>query len=106
MAQLSADEIIIEVLKSEGVKYWCGSIGEEQHSLLDHMYLDGNVKLFDTRHENSGVIVATGYAQATGAAAVCSGTMGSGVANMFNGIYACFRCHVPVVAIVLSLIHI
>ncbi len=57
---MNADQIIVECLKAEGIRYWFGSIGEEQHSLLDLMYRDGNIKLFDTRHENSGVIAASG----------------------------------------------
>jgi len=42
----TADQIIVECLKQEGIKYWFGSIGEDQHSILDEIYRDGSIQLF------------------------------------------------------------
>ena len=87
MPVLTADEIIIESLKNQGIKYLFGSPGDDELSILDCLYRDGTIKLFDTRHENTGVLTAIGYSQATGEPSACTGTVGPGLANMFNGIF-------------------
>ncbi|MBI2866516.1 MAG: thiamine pyrophosphate-binding protein [Chloroflexi bacterium] len=100
MPVLTADEVLVECLKNEGIRFIFGSPGDEHLSLLDYLYRDGAIRFFDTRHENTGVLAALGYSQATGGPAVCTGTVGSGVANMFNGLYCAWRSRAPVVAIV------
>jgi acetolactate synthase-1/2/3 large subunit len=100
MPLLSADDIIVQSLKNEGIKYIFGSPGDEILSLLDCIYRDGSIKLFDARHEDTGVLSAIGYTVATGEAAVCTGTVGPGIANMFHGMFCAWRSQAPVVAIV------
>ncbi|MDO8473420.1 MAG: thiamine pyrophosphate-binding protein, partial [Dehalococcoidia bacterium] len=100
MSRMTAEEIVIGCLKNEGVQYIFGSPGDDQLSLIDRIYRDGGIKLFDTRHENTGPLAAMGYAQATGRLAVCTATVGPGVANFFNGMMCAWRSRAPVVAIV------
>jgi len=98
--RMTAEEIVVECLKKEGVQYLFGSPGDDELALLDQIYRDGNIKLFDTRHENTGPIAAIGYAQATGHLAVCTATEGPGIANFFNGIMCAWRSSAPIIALV------
>lgn len=100
MTRMTAEEIVIGCLKNEGVQYIFGSPGDDQLSLVDRIHQDGGIRLFDTRHENTGPLAAMGYAQATGRLAVCTATVGAGVANFFNGMMCAWRSKAPVVAIV------
>lgn len=60
----------------------------------------GHFRLVSTRHEETSVTAATGYARATGSVGVCTVTRGPGFANAFNAMIAAASSHVPLVLIV------
>jgi acetolactate synthase I/II/III large subunit len=60
----------------------------------------GRFRLVSTRHEETSVCAAAGYARASGGVGVCTVTRGPGFANAFNAMVAAASTHVPVVLIV------
>lgn len=60
----------------------------------------GHFRIIPTRHEETAVAAATGYARATGNVGVCTVTRGPGFANAFNAMIAATRTHVPLVLVV------
>lgn len=62
--------------------------------------VSGMFKLVKTRHEETSVNAAAGYARATTELGVCTVTRGPGFANSVNGLIAAQKCHIPVLMIV------
>lgn len=60
----------------------------------------GSLHLVRTRHEETAVNAAAGYAKSTGSVGLCSVTRGPGFANSINAITATARNHLPVLLIV------
>ena len=60
----------------------------------------GSLRLVRTRHEETAVNAAAGYAKSTGSVGLCSVTRGPGFANSINAITATARNHLPVLLIV------
>ena len=100
MTRLTGSALLLRCLKSHGIRYIFGSVGEEFAPFYDEIYRDRTVGFFDMRHEVSGVYAAIGYSWISGRPSICTGTVGPGVANMFNGLFVAFRQSAPVIAVV------
>ena len=60
----------------------------------------GAFEVVRTRHEETSVHAATGYARATGRIGVCTVTRGPGFVNALNGLIAATYSHVPLLVVV------
>lgn len=95
----SGSEVILECLKKEGVKYLFGVAGSDFLSFLDLIQRTGDLKFIPSTHEESSAYMALGYSQITNGPAVCIGTMGPGIGNMFNAIWSADHAGAPVIVI-------
>jgi acetolactate synthase-1/2/3 large subunit len=61
---------------------------------------DGSLRLVKTRHEQTAVGAAGGYARATGGVGLCSVTRGPGFTNCINALVVATHSHVPILMII------
>src|SRR5215475_9925235 len=95
---LRGAEIFLQCLRAEGVDLMFGYPGGAIMPLYDA--LDGSgVKHILTRHEQSAVFAAEGYARATGKTGVAMATSGPGATNLVTGIADAKMDSVPLVCI-------
>ncbi|HWP59366.1 MAG TPA: biosynthetic-type acetolactate synthase large subunit [Candidatus Acidoferrales bacterium] len=92
-------EILVEMLKREGVKVVFGIPGGVVLKIFDVLYQQKDVELVLTRHEQGAAHMAEGYAKATGKAGVVLVTSGPGMTNIVTGLADAFMDSVPLVAI-------
>ena len=98
--QLTGAEIIIEVLKEEGVDTIFGYPGGSILNVYDALYRHSDeIRHVLTSHEQGASHAADGYARATGKTGVCMATSGPGATNLVTGIATAFMDSVPLVAI-------
>ena len=100
MSELTAGQVVIELLKSEGVRYIFGIVGSTFLDVLDALYDDKSVEYINVRHEQAGAFMADGLARVTGQPGVCLVTSGPGATNLLTGVAAAYVAHSPVVALV------
>lgn len=98
--QLTGAEIIVEVLKEEGVDTVFGYPGGSILNVYDALYKHSDeIHHILTSHEQGASHAADGYARATGKVGVCMATSGPGATNLVTGIATAFMDSVPMVAI-------
>lgn len=98
--QLTGAEIIVEVLKEEGVDTVFGYPGGSILNVYDALYKHSDeIRHVLTSHEQGASHAADGYARATGKVGVCMATSGPGATNLVTGIATAFMDSVPMVAI-------
>jgi len=97
--RLSGAEIVLECLKSEGVKEIFGYPGGCVIPLYDALYSCEGLKHILVRHEQGAAHAADGYARATGKVGVCIATSGPGATNLVTGIANAYMDSVPMVVI-------
>ncbi|HPP87297.1 MAG TPA: thiamine pyrophosphate-binding protein, partial [bacterium] len=98
MTKLTGAQILIKVLKQEGVELVFGYPGGVLIPIYDALY-DADIRHILPRHEQGGAHAADGYARATGKVGVCIGTSGPGATNLVTGIATAYMDSVPLVAI-------
>ncbi|MEE8190745.1 MAG: biosynthetic-type acetolactate synthase large subunit [Candidatus Scalindua sediminis] len=94
----TGSQILIDVLKKEGVEYIFGIPGGVVIPLFDTLF-DSDLKFILTRHEQAAGHAADGYARATGKVGVCIVTSGPGATNLTTAIATASMDSVPLVAI-------
>ena len=99
MAKITGAEILIKSLVKEGVKHIFGYPGGSVIPLTDKLYVQDDIILHLTRHEQGAVHAADGYARATGEVGVCMSTSGPGATNLVTGIATAYMDSIPLVAI-------
>lgn len=92
-------EILVEMLKREGVKVVFGIPGGVVLKIFDVLYQQKDVEVVLTRHEQGAAHMAEGYAKATGKAGVVLVTSGPGMTNIVTGLADAFMDSIPLVAI-------
>jgi len=97
MTEVRAGQIIVRILKEEGVEFFSGIHGGHLWPLL--RALEGDIKMLHLRHEQTGPYISDGWGRTTGRPGVCFGTAGPGMFNMVPGLAHAFLCKSPVVAI-------
>lgn len=98
--QLSGAEIVIEVLKEQGVDTIFGYPGGAILNIYDELYKhSGEIRHILTSHEQGAAHAADGYARATGKVGVCMATSGPGATNLVTGIATAYMDSVPMVAV-------
>src|SRR5215510_238161 len=91
-------EILVEMLKREGVKVVFGIPGGVVLKIFDVFHQQKDVEMVLTRHEQGAAHMAEGYAKATGKAGVVLVTSGPGMTNIVTGLADAFMDSVPLVA--------
>jgi acetolactate synthase-1/2/3 large subunit len=97
--KISGAEIIIESLKSAGVKHVFGYPGGVVLNIFDSLYDNKDIQLILTRHEQGAIHAADGYARATGKAGVALVTSGPGATNTVTGIATASMDSIPLVVL-------
>ncbi len=98
--QLNGSQIVLEVLKEQGVDTIFGYPGGTILNIFDELYKYGDT--FNhvlTAHEQGASHAADGYARATGKVGVCFATSGPGSTNLVTGIATAYMDSIPIVAI-------
>lgn len=98
--QLNGSQIVLEVLKEQGVDTIFGYPGGTILNIFDELYKYGDTfNHILTAHEQGAAHAADGYARATGKVGVCFATSGPGATNLVTGIATAYMDSIPVVAI-------
>ena len=98
MAELTGSQIVVEVLKREGVDILFGIPGGQALPLFDAFY-DSGLQFVLARHEQGACHMADGYARASGRPGVCAVTSGPGATNIVTGLATAYMDSIPLVAI-------
>ncbi len=96
--KLTGAQILMEVLKEEGVDSIFGFPGGATIDIHDHLDKT-DIRHYLVRHEQGAVHAADGYARVTGRVGVCLVTSGPGATNAVTGIATAYMDSIPVVII-------
>ncbi|HAM31750.1 MAG TPA: acetolactate synthase large subunit, partial [Erysipelotrichaceae bacterium] len=98
--KLNGSQIIMEVLREQGVDTVFGYPGGTALNVYDSLYdYQNQIHHVLTAHEQGASHAADGYARATGKTGVVFATSGPGATNLVTGIATAFLDSVPLVAI-------
>ncbi len=98
--ELTGSQIVVEVLKEEGVDTVFGYPGGTILNIYDELYKHRDeIHHVLTSHEQGASHAADGYARSTGKVGVCMATSGPGATNIVTGIATAYMDSVPLVAI-------
>ncbi|HEY7317946.1 MAG TPA: thiamine pyrophosphate-binding protein [Candidatus Binatia bacterium] len=92
-------DAIVDILKSEGVKFVAALPGDDILPLFDAFHQQDDIPLILTRHEQATVFMADGYARSCGEPGVAMVTKGPGRCNAMTAIVNAFTDCVPLVVI-------
>ncbi|WP_262849904.1 ubiquinone-dependent pyruvate dehydrogenase [Mumia quercus] len=95
----STADVMIETLKSAGVRRVYGLPGDSLNAFTDALRRDGTLDWVHVRHEEVAALAAAADAHLTGELAVVAASCGPGNLHLINGLYDAQRSRVPVVAI-------
>jgi len=96
--KLKGSQIIIEILREEGVDAIFGYPGGAVIDIYDQL-AKSELRHITTRHEQAAVHAADGYARASGKVGVCLVTSGPGATNTVSGIASAYMDSIPVVVL-------
>ena len=89
----------VRILGSEGVKQIFGIPGAGILPFYRSLKDLGTIKHMVTRHEESAIHMADGYARAIGKVGVCAATSGPGASNFVTGLYTAQVDSIPILAL-------
>ena len=92
-------QVLIELLKKEGVTTIFGYPGGSVIDIYDALYEVSDIKHILVRHEQGAAHAADGYARTTGKVGVCLATSGPGATNLVTGLANAYMDSIPIVAI-------
>jgi acetolactate synthase-1/2/3 large subunit len=96
---LTTADLIVQCLEAEGVQFVFGIPGEENIRLVDALDRSTSIRYILTRHEQAASFMAEIYGRLTGAAGVCSATLGPGAINLQLGVADATTNSTPLVAL-------
>jgi tartronate-semialdehyde synthase len=99
MAKMTTMAAAVRILQSEGVKYIFGIPGAGILPFYRALKDLGTIKHMVTRHEESAIHMADGYARALGTMGVCAATSGPGASNFVTGLYTAQVDSIPILAL-------
>ena len=99
MAKMTTMAAAVRILQSEGVRYIFGIPGAGILPFYRALKDLGTIKHMVTRHEESAIHMADGYARAIGTVGVCAATSGPGASNFVTGLYTAQVDSIPILAI-------
>jgi len=85
MSQAAGGELLVRMLKEEGVQVVFGIIDGTYFGFYSNLEKHG-IRLITPRHETSAAHMAGAYARVTGKLGVCIASNGPGVANVLPGV--------------------
>ena len=94
---MNGAEIVVEVLKKEGVEYIFGYPGGACMPIFDALVDAPELKMILVRHEQGATHMADGYAKTTGKTGVVLVTSGPGATNTVTGLLTAHMDSVPLV---------
>ncbi|OGO31172.1 MAG: hypothetical protein A2Z29_03320 [Chloroflexi bacterium RBG_16_56_11] len=99
MALISGAEILVAMLRREGVEVVFGLPGVQIMDAIDAIYRDGAIRWISTRHEQTAAYMAYGYARTTGKIGVAMVLPGPGALNTTAAIGTAYTASTPVLLI-------
>ncbi len=99
MAKMTTMAAAVRILQSEGVKHIFGIPGAGILPFYRALKDLGTIKHMVTRHEESAIHMADGYARALGTVGVCVATSGPGASNFVTGLYTAQVDSIPILAL-------
>jgi len=99
MARMTTMAAAVRILQSEGVKYIFGIPGAGILPFYRALKDLGTIKHMVTRHEESAIHMADGYARVLGTVGVCAATSGPGASNFVTGLYTAQVDSIPILAL-------
>ena len=96
MSKLTGAQILMEMLKEEGVDTIFGYPGGAVIDIYDELEKT-DINHYLVRHEQGAVHAADGYARASGKVGVCLVTSGPGATNTVTGIASAYMDSIPMV---------
>lgn len=99
MAKMTSMEAAVRILESEGVRHIFGIPGAGILPFYRALKDLGTIKHMITRHEESAIHMADGYARAIGTVGLCAATSGPGASNFVTGLYTAQVDSIPILAI-------
>ena len=93
-------EAIPELVRRAGIPVVFSMLGGTNVPWIGRGVADGSLRLIRTRHEDTAVGAAAGYARATGQVGLCTVTRGPGFANSVNALVAATHGHAPILLLV------
>jgi tartronate-semialdehyde synthase len=99
MAKMTTMAAAVRILQSEGVKHIFGIPGAGILPFYRALKDLGTIKHMVTRHEESAIHMADGYARAVGTVGVCAATSGPGASNFVTGLYTAQVDSIPILAL-------
>ena len=97
--KLNGAQIVLQVLKEQGVDTVFGYPGGTILNIYDEFYKTPWIQHIMTAHEQGAAHAADGYARATGKTGVVIATSGPGSTNLVTGIATAYMDSIPMVAI-------
>ncbi len=99
MPKMTTMDAAVRILESEGVKQIFGIPGAGILPFYRSLKDLGSIKHMVTRHEESAIHMADGYARAIGTVGVCAATSGPGASNFVTGLYTAQVDSIPILAL-------
>lgn len=99
MAKMTTMAAAVRILHSEGVEHIFGIPGAGILGFYRALKDFGKIKHMVTRHEESAIHMADGYARAIGGVGVCAATSGPGASNFVTGLYTAQVDSIPILAL-------
>jgi len=96
--KLSAAQIIIEVLKRDGIQHIFGECGHSVLAFMDAIRQSG-IKFIDFRHEQCAAHAADAYARVTGKPGVVLAHLGPGLMNAVPGVSSAAMDSIPLIVL-------
>src|SRR2546427_3067554 len=98
MSQLHGGRIVARALKNEGVSHVFTLCGGHVMSIYDGC-IEEDIRVVDTRHEQTAAHAADGWARVTGRPGVAIVTAGPGLTDAVTGVATAWRANIPMVVI-------
>ena len=92
---ITGGQLVVDLLKSFGVKYVFGVVGGQTLAITDAIIDTPGIEMIHTRHENAAAVMADAYGRLTGTPAACISTTGPGATNLITGVGGAFRDSSP-----------
>src|SRR5919199_3548965 len=91
-------EVIGRTLAERGVEVFFGLIGSGNFTVVDALQRSG-ARFYSSRHECGAVMMADGYARASGKVGVCSTHQGPGFTNTLTGLTEAAKNRTPLLVL-------
>ena len=96
MKLITGNDLVAEALKKENIEVVFTLGGVPLFGIMDALIREG-IRLIDVRHEQAAVLMAQGYARATGKPGVAMVVPGPGLLNAVTGVANCHQGSAPVI---------